>query len=352
MVIPDRYELKKMGPMGGQASVFYARDKWLDRNVVLKAGLPGSNYDVVSEVRSLAAVNSKHVVAIYDTLQDKSGKIAAIVEEDVEGVMLDAKFAANLGLTDKLRLIYQIACGMNDINAAGRIHRDLKPNNMKVRADGLLKIFDFGISTVLADGDETLIGKGTRGYKAPELFGPAPMKVSSKCDSYSLGVIAHQFLSGGVMDNAFLHRPPAPEVHGITFQKLTGSGKRVTKILDACLATNPLTRPEASEIRDALAAEIVRERHRAVMVSNGNQYVMDAANRIAKVGDAGNEITVEYTGTRFVVRVVIGDVYVNNRTMTAGDKLNGAMVITLGAPAMRAGRTFITFDISHPEILV
>ena len=74
---------------------------------------------------------------------------------------------------------------------------------------------------------------------------------------------------------------------------------------------------------------------------------LDTVNRFMD-----NEITVEYTGTRFVVRVVIGDVYVNNRTMTAGDKLNGAMVITLGAPAMRAGRTFITFDISHPEILV
>jgi len=341
-----------MGPMGGQASVFYARDKWLDRDVVMKAGLPGSNYEVIAEVRSLAAVNSKHVVAIYDALRDGSGKIAAIVEEDVEGVMLDAKFSANLGLTDKLRLLYQLACGVNDIHTAKRIHRDLKPNNMKVRPDGLLKIFDFGISTNLADGDETLIGKGTRGYKAPELFGAAPMKVSSKCDSYSIGVIAHQLMSDGAMANAFLQRPPDPESAGISFEKLTGSGKRITKVLEACLATNPATRPEAAEIRDALATEIVRDRHRAIMVNGGVQYVVDSSHRAVKVESLGNEITVEYTGTRFMVRAVAGDVYVNNRSMNVGDRLSGAMVITLGATAMKAVRTFISFDISHPEILV
>src|SRR5882672_10695000 len=92
--IPDRYELKKMGPMGGQASLFHARDKWLERDVILKAGLPGAFYDVAAEVRSLAAVNSKHVVALYDTIRDKKGNIAAIVEEDVDSVMLDAKFSA------------------------------------------------------------------------------------------------------------------------------------------------------------------------------------------------------------------------------------------------------------------
>ncbi|MGA2016083.1 MAG: protein kinase [Opitutaceae bacterium] len=350
--IPDRYDLTRMGPMGGQASVFYARDKWLDRDVVMKAGLPGASYDVAAEVRSLAAVNSKHVVALYDTIQDAKGVIAAIVEESVDGQSLRERLTAGLPVAEKLRLLYQIACGVTDIHSVGRIHRDLKPNNMKVRPDGLLKIFDLGISTNLADGDETQIGKGSRGYKAPELFGSPPMKVSTKCDSYSIGVIAHQLLSDGRLAHGFLKEPPDPQTDGINFELLTGTGTELTTVLDASLASDSRLRPEAAEIRDSLASEIVRDMHRAVIVSAGQPFVLDSTNRTVRVGNSGNDITVEYDGTAFVIRALTGDVYVNNRTMRIGDKLNGAMVITLGAPAIGAARRFVTFDISHPEILV
>lgn len=339
-----------MGPMGGQASIVYARDKWLDRPVVMKASLPGANYEAAMEVRSLAAINSKHVIAVYDAIRDHDGKIAAIVMEEVDGETLDAIFSQKLSHVQKLTLLYQLACGVADMHRGGRIHRDLKPNNMKVRADGLLKIFDFGIATILVDGDATQIGRGTRGYKAPELHGKPPMAVSTKCDSYSIGVMAHQLLSNGGFAPAFLVRPPNPQAAGVGFGALAGTG-RLTQLLDASLAVDPNSRPEAVDLRDALAVEIVRDLHRAILVSGGT-HLLDASQRAVVVRDAGNEITVEYTGTTFVIRALAGDVFVNNRPAQVGEELTGAMIFTLGGPERRWSRTFVPFDISHPETLV
>ena len=353
LVIPSRYELKKLGPVGGQASIAHYQDKWLDRPVIMKAPLkPGAGYDVDFEVRSLAAVNSKHVVSLYDTIRNKAGNILAIVEEDVEGELLSDKFAQNLGTDVKLGLLYQLACGVSDMHQAGRVHRDLKPNNMKVRPDGLLKIFDFGISTILADGDETQVGKGTRGYKAPELFAPPPKKVSEKCDVYSVGVIAYRLFASGPLPPCFLATPPDPRANGVDFTSFAGLASRLASLLNACLSSDPADRPTATEIRDALAAELVRDKHRATIVASGTTYVLHATNRGVKVAADGNEITVQYTGTGFKANAVAGDVYSNNKKMNVGDELTGAMVITLGAPEKQASRTFVTFDVSHPEILV
>jgi serine/threonine protein kinase len=90
-------------------------------------------------------------------------KIAANVEEEVDGETLDAIFSRNLSYVQKLTLLYQMACGVAHIHQAGRIHRNFKPHNVKVRTDGPLKIFDFGIATILVDGEATQIGKGIRG---------------------------------------------------------------------------------------------------------------------------------------------------------------------------------------------
>lgn len=351
--IPDRYELRKLGPSGGQASIAYFRDKWLERNVVMKTPLmPGAGYDVAAEVRSLAAVQSKHVVGVFDTIRDKYGNIEAIVEEDVEGQLLSAEMATGMNMGRKLSLLYQIACGVADMHRAGRIHRDLKPNNMKVRPDGLLKIFDFGISTILADGDQTQIGKGTRGFRAPELSGKPPITVTDRCDCYSFGVIAHQLFADGNLATAFLNKPPSPLATGISFTHIAGISRRLREILSSCLEVDPSTRPCAVELRDAIASEIVKNRHRAVISTGAQQFVVNAANPAVKVGEAGCEITIEYNGTRFVVKAVTGAVFINNGACLVGQELSGAMVITLGAPTSGANRRFVTFDISHPEILV
>jgi eukaryotic-like serine/threonine-protein kinase len=351
MNIPERYELGKFGPRGGQASIMHARDKWLNRPVVLKAALTSASYDPQHEMRMLSSISSKHIVAVYDVIRDGDGEIEALVEEHIDGKSIGEYLGAAPKKADILHLVYQIACGLSDVHAKGHVHRDVKPANMKVRNDGLLKIFDFGIGSDLRDGDETEIGKGTHGYKAPELYGKPPLKFSDRSDCYSIAVIAHELLSGG-MDAAFEKRPPNPRQAGTSFGTLTGKGRRLTSLLDGCLSISPLQRPSSAALRDALATELVRDKHRAVIIINNTRFVLDRNSKPARIGGTTNYLDVEYTGDGFYVLKVGGNVYVNNTAIPPGYELTGAMVITFGVVALGPNRTFATIDISRPEILV
>jgi serine/threonine-protein kinase len=351
--IPSRYKIVKMGPVGGQASIVYAKDEWLNRDVVMKAALPNAPYEAAQEVRSLAAVNSKHVVAIYDAIWDQ-GKIVAVVEESVEGELLSRKFPATTPLKTKLHLLYQIACGVADMHKIGCVHRDLTPNNMKVRSDGLLKIFDLGITTILEDGDTTQIGKGTRGYKAPELDLPGRKTVTNKADIYSLGVIAHQMLSDGRLAPQFTSsRPADPTAGGVTFDEFQQVGKHLKRIFNECISSAPDMRPSIKAVCEAIIAEILRDQHEAKIAVRTGTFTLNAQNKAVKIDDqSGNYVVIRYTGTRFKIDSFSGAVYVNNVPVEAGQVLQGAMVITLGLSSQGSSRLFATFDISNPEISV
>lgn len=351
--IPDRYEILKLGPTGGQASIVYAKDKWLDRDVIMKAALPGVPYEAAKEVKSLAAVNSKHVVAIYDAIRS-DGKIMAIVEESVEGETLSKSFPATVPFNTKLQLLHQIACGISDMHRVGCIHRDITPNNMKVRADGLLKIFDLGITTILEDGDTTQIGKGTRGYKAPELDRPGAKTVTKKADIYSLGVIAHQMLSNGVLAPQFTSsRPADPVAGGVSFDSFLGKGKHLAAVLKACISSEPTVRPDIEAVQEAIMAEVLRDRHEAKIVVKTGTHTLNSQNQAVRIDDQSqNNIVIRYTGTRFKIESFVGDVFVNNTPVQVGQILKGAMVITLGLSSQGSNRLFATFDISNPEITV
>ena len=91
---------------------------------------------ILDEVKALSAIRSKHVVQIYDVVKDGSGAVTALVEEFLPGQdlndILPIKDAGTF-----LRHVYAIACGLADIHAVGVVHRDIKPNNMKIDAEGV-----------------------------------------------------------------------------------------------------------------------------------------------------------------------------------------------------------------------
>src|SRR5688572_27072930 len=123
---PDRYEWIKLGPVGGQASIAHYRDKWLDRKVLLKAPFEFDG-DITEELRALAGIRSKHVVLVFDTIKSETGKIEAIIQEEVPGSHLDDCLRSVMNFAQKLRLLYQIAVGVSDIHRSKLVHRDLKP---------------------------------------------------------------------------------------------------------------------------------------------------------------------------------------------------------------------------------
>ncbi|QHE84898.1 hypothetical protein [Hydrogenophaga sp. BPS33] len=98
----------------------------------------------------------------------------------------------------------------------------------------------------------------------------------------------------------------------------------------------------------------VNSKHRALVVYQSRASVLSAANRSVNLAfGAIGALSIRYDGLTFLVDSASGEVAINNQTVAAGSVLPGACVVALGAAQRRANeRRFITFDISHPEIVL
>jgi serine/threonine protein kinase len=155
------------------------RDRHLDRLVVVKSLKPDTDPErLLDELAALQEIRSKHVVQIYDVIRDCSDAICAIAEECLTGDDLYSAPAPS-SADELMKVLYQIAEGIADIHAHGLIHRDIKPNNMKLDGEGCLKIFDFGLSRLETSGATTTDIIMTPGFGAPEFFLRGPLGRSS-----------------------------------------------------------------------------------------------------------------------------------------------------------------------------
>jgi len=141
MKIADRYEPTGATSAGGMGEIIECIDLHLQRRVIIKrlqADIEARR--LLDEQRALAKVRSKHVVQLYDIVEltDRRKTEKAIVLEFIEG--------NNLGINsfkpdrDYLKVLWQIAGGLKDIHAAGVIHRDIKPDNIRIDVEGVVKI--------------------------------------------------------------------------------------------------------------------------------------------------------------------------------------------------------------------
>lgn len=349
-MIADRYELVGASFVGGMAAVWPCYDTVLQRKVAIKV-MPGSSEKrrIRDELGALLKMRSSHVVQVYDVLN--LNKDLAIVQEFIEGHDL---FDASLMPKDKseyLKLLWQIASGITDIHDVGVIHRDIKPNNMKIDPEGVVKIFDFGLARDEGPSAATLGFVGTPGFAAPELYSHH-VTFTAAVDTYAFGATA-LYLGLRDLPPDLSHRPPiltgADYFSALPF---TLSADVIT-ILNACLEKLPSNRPEMREVSSLLAKHLLHNRHRALIVFNGTASYLDTTRpsvvlRLPSIGEVG----IRYDGFNFVVDSVSGEVFINNAPVTAGDHLPGACVVALGSPERRAARRYITFDLSHPEIVL
>ncbi len=162
---PSRYQYQEQCFEGGQGKIYLCQDTHLDRLVAIKY-LKGEPSPLRKEAVALSKVRSKHVVEVYDFITD--GLETAIVEEYISGSDLTKCHEQQLTSDKYLKILYQIACGIADIHAAGYIHRDIKPGNIKLSEENIIKILDFGLSSH-SDNANTINLRGTMPYIAPEL---------------------------------------------------------------------------------------------------------------------------------------------------------------------------------------
>ncbi|HEV7400671.1 MAG TPA: protein kinase [Solirubrobacterales bacterium] len=203
-VLSGRYRLEAKLGSGGMSTVYLARDQTLDRQVAVKVmhREMSEQADQLErfrqEARSVAKFSHPNVVSVIDAGED--GGHPYIVFEYVEGETLKQRINRNGALDPQEAIAYaiEIARGLAVAHARNMVHRDIKPQNILIDAEGRAKLTDFGISRQLEQDGMTATGRvlGTTDYVAPEQA--MGRKVDPRTDIYSLGVVLYEMLIGQV----------------------------------------------------------------------------------------------------------------------------------------------------------
>ncbi len=256
-----KYNIISLLGQGGMGSVFKAEDSILHREAAIKVLSPAFAADdkfvqrFLLEARSLARLKHPNIVGIYDASWEENQLF--IVMEYIKGGSL-----ADLTKEEKpyspeqvVKLLKQVAKGLDYANQRGLVHRDIKPGNILINTEGEAMLTDFGL---VKDENLTLTAAserfGTPLYMAPEQIDGQP--VSAQTDIYALGVVAYQLLTGrvpfkGTLSKVFeghlLRQPPS------LVQINPGLSSLVEQVVLRAMEKNPADRyPSATAFADAL----------------------------------------------------------------------------------------------------
>src|ERR671912_1263820 len=208
----DAYEILRPLGAGGMGEVWLATELRLGRKVALKILPSDLTQDPVrvrrfeQEARAASALNHPNVCTIHALGQTPDGE-HYIVMEHVEGETLRRRLArSRLSVTEALDTAIQVAAALGIAHAAGIVHRDVKPENVMLRPDGVVKVLDFGLAKLAAaspEGADTtqMVFKtdagtvlGTAGYMSPEQA--RGQEVDARADIWSLGVMLYEMVAG------------------------------------------------------------------------------------------------------------------------------------------------------------
>jgi serine/threonine protein kinase len=203
--IIQNYRLVRFLGDGGMGQVWLAEHTLLGRKVAIKslhqqfARNAGIRARFKQEASTLAHLQHPNIVALHDYIEDGDG--AFLVMEYVDGMQLDEFISRTTGPipTNQLKQLFgQILDGFIYAHGKKVVHRDIKPGNILVTEDGIVKILDFGIAKILTEGNQKLTktgaNLGTVLYMSPEQVKGETVDVRS--DVYSLGVTLFQMATG------------------------------------------------------------------------------------------------------------------------------------------------------------
>jgi serine/threonine-protein kinase len=219
-----RYEVLERIGGGGMGVVYRARDARLGRTVALKFLQPRLDADDSAaerfrlEARAVAALEHPNICTVHEIGEADDGRLYLAMPL-YDGETLQARIARGpLPVGEAVAVAAQVARALAHAHARGIVHRDVKPSNVLVTADGVVKLLDFGIAKL---ADVTLTGAaaplGTAAYMSPEQTRGAA--VDHRTDVWSLGVVLHEMLTGRrpfageggqAVADAIQHAEPSP----------------------------------------------------------------------------------------------------------------------------------------------
>ena len=200
--ISDRYQIIKSIGKGGMANVFLAFDTILERNVAVKVlrGDLATDEKFVRrfqrEALSASSLSHENIVEVYDVGEDNGEYY--IVMEYVEGKHLKnlIKKRGKLTIAEVVDIMLQVTSGLSVAHEQYIIHRDIKPQNIMILENGLVKLTDFGIAVAMNSTQLTQTNSvmGSVHYLPPEQASGKGATLQS--DIYSLGILMYELLTG------------------------------------------------------------------------------------------------------------------------------------------------------------
>lgn len=261
--INDRYQIIKSIGEGGMANVYLAYDTILDRNVAVKVlrGDLASDEKFVRrfqrEALSASSLSHPNIVEVYDVGEDNNQYY--IVMEYIEGKHLKEllKKRGKLTISEVLDIMLQITDGMSTAHDSYIIHRDIKPQNIMIQENGLVKITDFGIAMAMnaAQLTQTNSVMGSVHYLPPEQASGKGSTLQS--DIYSMGILMYELLTGklpykgdNAVEIALKHlKEPLPDIK----EELPDLPQSIANIIKRAAAKNPKNRyADAREMHEDL----------------------------------------------------------------------------------------------------
>src|SRR5256884_2152408 len=210
-----RYEIRSKIGEGGMGEVYLAQDTRLDRKVALKilpvevAAHPDRMKRFLQEAKTVSALNHPNIITIYEI--EHIDSVNFIATEFIDGETLRQRLKnAPVKLGEVLDVATQIASALSAAHAAGIVHRDVKPENIMLRTDGIVKVLDFGLAklterlspdsvdteaaTKALVQTEPGVVLGTVAYMSPEQA--RGLVVDARTDIFSLGVVIYEMVAG------------------------------------------------------------------------------------------------------------------------------------------------------------
>lgn len=248
---------------GASGEVYAAWDELLEREVAVKFLHVGrddaTRRALLREARLLCRLDHPNVCRVFDLVVDQGGDV--LVLERILGEPL-ARLAFDAARHRASDLVRQIAEALAAAHAVGVIHRDLKPDNVLVTPDGVAKVLDFGLATLIEQTDEP--AAGTLDWMSPEQARGEPTGPAT--DLYSLGLILHRLLTGR------LPYPDVPSFGARLAQRRAGAvelapelSARQRELLLRLLDVQPDRRPSATQASSALERLTGAGRRRQVL---------------------------------------------------------------------------------------
>ncbi|MDD6400185.1 MAG: Stk1 family PASTA domain-containing Ser/Thr kinase [Lachnospiraceae bacterium] len=202
MILCDRYEILDVVGAGGMSIVYKARCHRLNRNVAIKVLKPEFSNDknfvtkFRIEAQASAGLTHPNIVNVYDVYDDDG--IYFIVMELIEGITLKEYIQENgrLPMDKAIDFSIQIASGLEAAHENHIIHRDIKPQNIIVSKNGILKVTDFGIAKAATSNTLTSGAMGSVHYISPEQARGGYS--DERSDIYSLGITMYEMVTGRV----------------------------------------------------------------------------------------------------------------------------------------------------------